>query len=194
MQLLRMFSTAQYKGKKGYLKTQKKYEILRTFLYFGISLSLFAAGYITTKTRLNLLTVVAILGCLPASKSAVGMIMFLRFRGCSEENAKEIEKHSEGLFCLYDMVFTSYQKNYNVAHLAVKGNTVCGYTQDGAFDEQSFYQHIDGMLKADGLTNVSVKIFKDLSKYTSRLEQMGKLDTDQGNSQKVIDSLKNIAL
>ncbi len=194
MQLLRMFSTAKYKGKKGYLKTQKKYEILRTFLYFGISLSLFAAGYITTKTRLNLLTVVAILGCLPASKSAVGMIMFLRFQGCSENNAEEIEKHSEGLFCLYDMVFTSYQKNYNVAHLAVKGNTVCGYTQDGSFHEQSFYQHIDGMLKADGLTSVSVKIYKDLSKYTSRLEQMRELDTDQGNSQRVIDSLKNIAL
>ena len=59
MQLLRMFSTGKYKGTRNYLKTQRKYEIIRTVLYFAISLSLFAAGYITTKTRLNLLTLVA---------------------------------------------------------------------------------------------------------------------------------------
>ena len=80
MKLIRMFSTDAYKGTQYYLKTQRKYEILRTILYFAISLSLFIAGWITTKSRLNLLTVVAILGCLPACKSVVGMIMFIRYK------------------------------------------------------------------------------------------------------------------
>lgn len=79
--ILRLFSAESYKGSRDYIRTQRVYEILRTALYFGISLSLFAAGYIATKSKLNLLTVAAVLGCLPASKSAVSMIMFLRYRG-----------------------------------------------------------------------------------------------------------------
>ena len=71
MQLMRIFSAEKYKGTRNYIDTQKKYEIFRTLLYFGISVSLFAAGYIQTGRKTNLLTVVAILGCLPASKSAV---------------------------------------------------------------------------------------------------------------------------
>ena len=43
MQFKRMFSTDAYKGTSGYLRTQKNYEILRTVLYFAISLSLFIA-------------------------------------------------------------------------------------------------------------------------------------------------------
>ena len=78
MQLKRLFSTDHVKGTRNYLNTQKKYEILRTVLYFSISLSLFAAGYIQTGSRGNLLSIVAVLGCLPASKSAVGAIMFFQ--------------------------------------------------------------------------------------------------------------------
>ena len=111
MHLKRMFSLAQARGTKNYIDSQKKYEIARTLLYFGLSLSLFAAGVIQTGDRVNILSIVAILGCLPASKSAVSAIMFLRFKSCSAQAAEEIERHSEGLDCLYDMVFTSYKKN-----------------------------------------------------------------------------------
>ena len=64
LHLARMFSTGTVKGTRNYIDTQKKYEILRTILYFGLSLGLFVTGYITTKTRTNLLTVVAVVGCL----------------------------------------------------------------------------------------------------------------------------------
>ena len=75
MQFKRMFSTDAYKGTSGYLRTQKNYEILRTVLYFAISLSLFIAGRVTTGSRENLLTIVAVLGCLPACKSLVENIL-----------------------------------------------------------------------------------------------------------------------
>lgn len=194
MQLFRMFSTNQYKGTKGYLASQKKYEVLRTCIYFAISISLFIAGYVTTKTRMNLLTLVAVLGCLPASNSAVQMIMFLRFKGCSEAATVQISAHAGELSGLYDMVFTSYQKNYNVAHLVVKGNTVCGYSEDVKFDENAFYKHIDGMLKNDGFKNVTVKIFMDLNKYTARLEQLKELEADDSITQGIITALKSVSL
>ena len=45
MQLKRMFSTDDVKGTRGYLRTQKNYEIIRTVLYFAISLALFITGW-----------------------------------------------------------------------------------------------------------------------------------------------------
>jgi len=194
MQLMRIFSAEKYKGTRNYIDTQKKYEIIRTLLYFGISISLFVAGYIQTGRKANLLTIVAVLGCLPASKSAVGAIMFLRFKSCRADAAVQIEKHCQGLHCLYDMVFTSYQKNYVVSHLAVQGNTVCGYSGKTDFPENDFYRHIDHILKMDGLKDVTVKIFTDLKKYTERLEQMKGLETDEGRTEAVIATMKSVVL
>ena len=97
MQFKRMFTTDAYRGTRGYLRTQKIYEILRTVLYFAISLSLFIAGWVSTGSRENLLTIVAVLGCLPACKSLVEMFMFLRYRGCDEQVAAKIAAHTEGL-------------------------------------------------------------------------------------------------
>lgn len=194
MQLLRMFSADKYKGARDYLKTQKIYEILRTVLYFGISLSLFVAGYIATGERINLLTVVAILGCLPASKSAVEMIMFLRYKSCNSENADVIEEHIGDLNGLFDMVFTSYDKTYQIAHIVVKGNTICGFTQDQKFEEQAFYKHLGDILKADNYKDTSIKVFKDLKKYTERLEQLKELETDETNTAGIINTLKSVSL
>ena len=66
------------KGTFGYLEKKKRNAILWTILCFGISLAVFLAGYLTTGTRKNLLTVVAVLGCLPACKSIVNLIMSIR--------------------------------------------------------------------------------------------------------------------
>ena len=56
------------KGTPGYLDYKRKIEIIRTIIYFGIVVAVFLLGYFQTGTRLNLLTVVAVLGCLPASR------------------------------------------------------------------------------------------------------------------------------
>jgi len=194
MQLLRMFSKDKYKGTRNYIKTQKTYEILRTVIYFAISLSLFIAGYVATKSRMNLLTVVAVLGCLPACKSAVDMIMYLRYKGCSPENAEKIEASSQGLSTLFDMVFTSYNRNYQIAHMVVKGNTICGFTEEKDLKEQDFNKHITDILKVDGYKEVSVKIFSDLGKYMERLEQLKELDTDETHTQGIMKTLKSVSL
>ena len=65
------------KGTFGYLEKKKRNAILWTILCFGISLAVFLAGYLTTGTRKNLLTVVAVLGCLPACKSIVNLITLI---------------------------------------------------------------------------------------------------------------------
>ncbi len=194
MQIKRIFSAASFKGNANYLDSQKKYEVIRTLIYFGISISLFIAGWVTTKTKVNLLTIVAVLGCLPASKSAVQMIMYLRYRSLSKEARQVIEKHCEALNVLYDLVFTSYDKNYSVGHLVIKGNTLIGYTEDKKFEEKSFYTHIDQILKKDKITGVSIKIFQDLKKYTERMEQLKVLESDETFTDSIISTLKSVSL
>ena len=92
--------------------------------------------------------------------------------GLCEQVAAKIAAHTEGLTTLYDMVFTSYEKNYVIYHLTVCGNTVCGYTTDPKFAEQAFYKHIQDILKKDNYREVSVKIFNDLDKYLTRCDQL----------------------
>ena len=194
MNLTRLLTGESAKGTKHYLKTQKGYEIAKTALLYAISAALFFAGWFTTKTRLNLLTIVAVLGILPATKSLVVTIMFCIAKSLPDEDAKRIEEHSNGLDCLYDLFFTSNEKNHNVGHLTVKGNTVCGYSADPKFDEAAFTKHVEQRLKADQLKSVSIKVFTDLSKYLDRLDQMQELSCDESNTSRIIETLKAITL
>ena len=82
--------TRAKKGEDTYLSQRKKQEILKTIIMFGISAAVFLMGCLSTGSKNNLLTIVAVLGCLPASKSAVSMIMNLRVKGCSLRDAEEI--------------------------------------------------------------------------------------------------------
>lgn len=236
MKLLRMFSTEKVKGSRNYLDSQKKYEVLRTALYFFIPLSLFAAGILQTqagylreagkidgflagilpasvgpagnaegfglfwmglknpKSRVNLLSIVAVLGLLPASKSLVSAIMFLRSHSLKGEAADLVEEASGNLTTLYDCVFTSYKINFAVGHLAVRGGTVCGYSEKPDFDENAFYKHIGDLLKLDGHKDVTVKIFTDLGKYTERLRQMASLEERPEKTAAVTATLKSVCL
>lgn len=194
IQIKRMFSTDNFKGTRNYINSQKKYEIIRTIIYFFISISLFAAGYITTKSRENLLTVVAVVGCLPACKSLVGVIMFLRYKSCPDKDADLISSHIGQLDGLFDLVFTSEKKNFVVSHLVVQGNTICGYSCNPDFPEKDFYTHIEGILKLDGLKNYTVKIFTDIQKYIERLDQLNDLETENKNIPQVLATLKAVSL
>lgn len=194
MQIKRLFNTDSFKGTERYLNSQKKYEVIRTVIYFAISISLFIAGWVTTKTKVNLLTIVAVLGCLPASKSAVQMIMYLRYRSLSKEACETIRPYAEGLTSLYDLVFTSYDRNYSVGHMVIKGNTLIGYTEDKKFTEKAFYTHLDQILKKDRVTGVSIKIFSDRRKYMERLLQLKELETDESSTENIIKTLKSVSL
>lgn len=193
--ILRIFSNTHVKGTRNYINSQKKYELIRTFIFFFIPLSLFIAGYVTTKTKMNLLTIVAVVGLLPACKSLVSAIMFLKHRSLSEEFAAKIDATQHELPQLYDMVFTTYDKTHVVNHMVIAGNTVCGFSEDKNFKEKEFNAHIQNVLKTDGFKNVSVKIFTDINKYTERLEQLKDLEINEGvNILGIMDTFRSVVL
>ena len=194
MGLMRMFSTDRVKGTPNYIDSQKKYEALRTLLYFGISFSLLAAGWAATGRRVNLLSVVAVFGCLPGCKSLVNTIMFFKFKSCSPSVVEQAQKAGKGVKTLYDCVFVTYSINFVVACLSVRGNFVCGYTEDPNFSYEKFYEHIDGGLRLDGLKDVKVKIFSDLDQYLKRLEEMSASDDTPQENDAICAVLKSLTL
>lgn len=184
------------KGQYGYLAWGRQFSMLRTVLYFSLSAAIFIMGWISTGNKMNLLTIVAVLGVLPASKSAVNMVMYFRNRGCSAAAYEQITAKEGGLTVLYDLAMTTYDKTYKIASLSLQGHTICGYTEDPDCDENAAQKHIENSLKMDGHKEYTVKIFHDLAKYTTRMEQMNQLEDEDGGKQysAVTDTLLSISL
>lgn len=190
----RMFSADSFKGQQNYIDTQKKAEILKTILLFAVSASLFIAGYIATGTRKNLLSIVAVLGCLPACKSAVNMIMFLRFKSAPSGLVSKIQGSVGSLYEMYDNVFTTYEKTYVVYHMVFRQNNLCGLAKEGT-DIAKLTSHIDEKLKIGGHKGITVKLFDREDKYIERLISLNQLEPDNDNRpEEVLNTVKAICL
>ena len=184
------------KGEYGYIAYQRKVVIIRTVIFFAVSIAIFITGYVTTGTRRNLFTIVAVLGTLPACKSLVNLIMFAKAKGCSEKAHKEIAAIVDSRSDVYDLYMTSYDKNYAVSHILVWGNNVTGYAEDMDPDiVRDCEKHIKEHLSIDGFKDMTVKMFTDIHKYTDRLKQLKELN-DKGDydSGAVINTLIAISL
>lgn len=80
----------QKKGEFGYPPYERKKVVIRTAVYFLISISVFLLGYFLTGKTDNLLTIVAVLGMLPSSKSLVSVVMYFKIPKFSEKVYQEI--------------------------------------------------------------------------------------------------------
>ena len=164
------------KGSYEYLKNRKIQTILWTVLLFTVSASLFLTGVVTTGTKKNLLTIVAVLGVLPASRSLVTAFMYCKAKGCT---AKWYDSHHElvGQFKhgYYDLVFTTYETAYNVPVLVIKDGNICGLTYDEKKPIKQLEEHIQTCLKKEKRSG-NVVIFHKEEDFLKRVEQMIQLE------------------
>ena len=184
------------KGTYGYIERQRRWEIIKTVVMFGISLALYAAGYIATKSNKNLLTLVAVLGCLPASKSAVSMIMFFKAKGCSAGMKETIGERAKGLSERYDLYLTSYAKNFQISHLVMKGKNMVGITEQDDFDESACNQHLKTLFAQNGFHDITVKILRTKEKYLERVKSLQESDMEDNREydEKVLELMENLSL
>lgn len=184
------------KGSYGYITGRKKYTALRTLLFFAISAALYISGLITTGSNKNLLTIVAVLGCLPACKSAVNFILFMRAKGCSSALHEKVAAYGDdSMTVFYDMYFTSYQKNYPISHMALKGDMLCGITEQPICSCREAEKHLGQMLVQEGIRNVTVNIFSQEDKYVDRLSRLADMQVeDHKEREGIINLLYNISI
>ena len=172
------------KVEAGYIRQRKRNVIIKTILEFGIVIALLVLGIWQTGDRLNLLTVVAILGCLPASKALVEVIMIFPHHSISGEMASDIVSQAEHLTNAFDMVFTSEKKIMPIDSIVVSDNTICGYTSNQNVDTNTAANHIKMYLNTNKFSKVSVKIFDDYATYVKRVEDMNRIATENSNDVK----------
>lgn len=192
------------KGEYGYIAYARRMAIIRTAVMFILCAAVFTIGYITTGTRRNLLTIVAVLGCLPASKSLVNVIMFIRARGCSGPVHDRIEEiigaaREAGTFLFadaYDLYLTSYQKNFPISHVVAGRGMITGLCEMPDCDVSECEKHITGHMQTDGFKDMTVKIYTDTDKYLARLKVLADMDTHESDTgrEAMIGTLKAIAL
>ncbi len=175
------------KGEFGYISYRKRIATIRTLACLFVAVSLFVAGLIIYGSQKNILSIVAALSCLPTGWSGVNMIMFLRAKGCSEEDHKRIEEHRGGLLIRYDEVITSYERNFNVAASTVLDRNVCCYLDDKKADASDLEKHIKKMMAQGGHSNLTIKAFNDMDQFLTRLDQLEKLRREKNIDPKAIE-------
>lgn len=183
----------QKKGEFGYPPYECKRVIIRTAVYFMISIAVFLLGYFSTGKKENLLTIVAVLGMLPASKSLVSVIMYLKIPKFSVQDFHEISEKEGSVPVIYSMYLTSYKLNFPINCLAIRGNNLIGYTEFSNCDASACEEHIKNMLKQNSLKNVTVKIFHEKSRFIERLGQLQ--DLEEGKKElEVLELMRDISL
>lgn len=160
------------KGSYGYLDYQKKIEIYKTVLLFLLAFAIFITGYLTTNTKKNLLTIVAVISVLPAAKSLTTTIIYLRYATGSKEIYEEICSHAKNLTAVYDLVITSYQKNIPLFAAVVTENAIAAYSPKKELDTNFSEQFIKDILGKNGFPNLTLKIFTEKKAFLDRLDSM----------------------
>lgn len=187
------------KGTPGYLQEKLKLEILRTMIYFAIVAAVFLLGYSQTHSKKNLMTVVAIVGCLPACKALVGVITRIPYHSIAQELSEEIAGKTTHLTVIYDLIVTSTEKIMPIDCMVISRNMVFGYTSGKKVDVQYAAAHIRKMLHQANLPEVSVKLFDQYKAFLDRAEGLDniaaveKADTKEQEAQ-IARSIMNISL
>lgn len=169
------------KGQPGYIKARKMKYLIGAIAEFAVVIALLIIGYTQTGTRLNWLTLFAILGCLPASKLLVEFITMVPHKGAEISICEELKEKAPLLVKTYDMIITSKEKVMPVDVVVIYGNTVCGYTSSSKIDEAKCSRYLKDMLATNHYGKMTVKIFRDYKAFLSRAEGMNNIAAVEKN-------------
>ena len=167
------------KGQFGYIKHRRIFHLILAIIMYAMAIILYFAGIKATGDNKNLLTIAAILGCLPASQSLVTSILGFRAKCCNLETKERIEKYVESnMVSVYDLFFTTYDKNYPVCHMVMKKNCLCGLMEVSKHSAKDLEKYLEETFLKNGIKGVSIKIYdkSQAEKYFKRLEELSKLE------------------
>ena len=163
------------KGAFGYTNAHKKRQLLKTILFFLLPIGIFVVGFLTTKTKENYFTIIAVVGSLPACKELVNVCMFVKRRSMSKELYEEIKSHAGDMVTAYELVLTTYEKSYPVTALVIAGSEVAGYTEaKEALDWKKAEEHMRTVLKNNGISRTHIHIFREKKQFLERVDALAR--------------------
>ena len=185
------------KAQFGYIKYKRTFHLILAIIMYVMAVLLYFAGIKATGDNKNLLTIAAILGCLPASQSLVTAILGFKAKCCDKIMHEEIENRlEENMVSMYDLYFTTYDKNYPVSHIVIKNNCLCGLMEQSKHSTNDLEKYLEETFAKNGIKGVSIKIFeKNMSeKYLNRINELKKLEYEKSvMEQEVVKLLADIS-
>ncbi len=191
------------KGEWGYINYQRKRVLLITLVLYVCAVGMYLLGYFTLHTNKSIWSILAILAVLPASKSMVNLIMFLRFKSLDKGDHDEYTRANKDAPALYEAPFTTYEKTFFTDSIICmnKAVTVCylgSPSKNVSHDKdiKMLSDHIINVLKNDGITDCTVKIYDSKKGYCDRAVQQNDNMTakDPERDLAVINSLRSVIL
>ena len=158
------------KGTCGYYRREKVRRGLITLVMFLIPLIIFFSGYLYYHTRSNALSIVAVLGMLPASRAAVSWIMVMLQKDAPPSAVRIAMKAQPPLARGFELTVTAYEGRMPLDAVVICGSEVAAYSSRAPKDKISFMEkHIAKMLAGSGLTGRNVKIFTEEKRFETRV-------------------------
>lgn len=125
----------QWRGIKcepDYIRKQKIFQSCMLFAFIAAAVGLFLIGFLITKTRANIFTVLAILMVLPAAKRVIALVVMLPRRSVERERYDRMKSTIlPDEVILTDYVFTSVDKVMSLDFVIIGGQTVTGVCPGG---------------------------------------------------------------
>lgn len=187
------------KGQPGYIKARKMKYLAAAIVEFAIVIALVVLGVMQTGSRLNLLTVIAAVGCLPAAKMLVEFIAMAPHRSVEPAVYQELQEKAPALTKAFDLVITGNNKIMPVEAFVISGHTVCGYTTSPKTDEVKLARYLKELFASGHCEKVTVKIFHDYSAFLSRAEGMNSIAVVEhadpgGREKKLLQMLLTVSM
>lgn len=115
------------KCEPGYIDRQKVFQGVMLLLFTAIGFAIFLVGFILTKTRANVFTVLGILMVLPAAKRVIALVVMLPRHSVKQERVERMKAAlGEEAVLLTDYVFTSADKIMSLDFVIIHNRRVIG--------------------------------------------------------------------
>ncbi len=177
----------------GYLQNVKKRELIKCILQWVLVVGFLIVGFIIFGTKLNILTMVAVLGCLPASKATVAVVVRWPIKSMDEEMINRVVQNTEYVTTSFDVTLTSNEKIMPLQCVVISNNTVYGYTDSKKVGVQSTANYMKAFLKKNNFDHLNVKVFNEFVPFVSRVEGLNNIASiEKADTREKEETIKNV--
>lgn len=168
------------RGMHGYCAHAKKAELIKTILMFALVFAILITGILTTGTRMNLLTIVAVVGCLPAARYCVNFIARAPYRSLSDSLVDAVENSAGDVPVYYELMLGARDKIRFVDCIAISGHGICGLALHPKSDPSETAAYLRKIASESGYKKITAKIYDNKEDFLNRLEEMAShYDSDE---------------
>ena len=161
------------KGSAGYVRYEKIRRAIVMAVMFAIPIGIYYTAYHITGTNRNIMTIIAIVGIIPAAKFAVSFIMIMLQKNAPEQIVRETEAAAGSLVHGYELTVTAYEGRMPLDAVVVCGNEIACFSSRG--DKAQFAmmeKHIKKILNSNNYFDTNVKIFDHEKHYLDRVRAL----------------------